>query len=97
MDRIWPRGVSKTRLRIDGWARDIAPSTVLRQWFGHDPDKWEAFKEHYFRELDRCPDAIQSLLSRARAERVTLVFGAKDVRYNNAVALKEYLDRQITQ
>lgn len=87
VDRIWPRGASKDDLRLDGWVKEIAPSTELRRWFGHEPAKWDAFKKRYF----------QSLLARTRAERVTLVFGAKDSRHNNAVALKEYLERRATK
>jgi uncharacterized protein YeaO (DUF488 family) len=93
VDRLWPRGVSKDELRLDDWLKEVAPSTGLRKWFGHDPAKWGAFKARYFRELDEQSEAVERLLARGRAGTVTLVFGAKDVDHNDAVALKEYLDR----
>ena len=94
VDRVWPRGVSKDEFRLDGWVKEIAPSTKLRKWFDHDPTKWNAFKDRYFRELDERPGAVKELLAKARAGRLTLVFGAKDADFNNAAALKEYLERQ---
>jgi uncharacterized protein YeaO (DUF488 family) len=93
VDRVWPRGVSKDELRFDDWLKQVAPSTELRQWFNHDPAKWNAFKQFYFRELDERPEALELLLAKCREGTVTLVFGAKDTRYNNAVALKDYLER----
>jgi uncharacterized protein YeaO (DUF488 family) len=95
VDRVWPRGIARDDLRIDAWLRDLAPSTGLRKWFGHDPAKWDAFKERYARELEQHPDALEQLLDKARAGRVTLVFGARDVLHNNAVALKEHLERRL--
>ncbi len=94
VDRVWPRGLSKDELRRDDWVKEIAPSTELRKWFDHDPAKWNAFKDRYFRELDHRPEAIKSLLVKCRAGTATLVFGAKDTHHNNASALKEYLERQ---
>ena len=91
IDRIWPRGVRKEELRVDEWARALAPSTRLRQWFGHDPARWEAFRKRYFAELDRQAEAVAALAERARRGRVTLVYGAKDEQHNNAVALRDYL------
>ena len=93
VDRLWPRGVSKNELRLDDWLKEMAPSAGLRKWFGHDPAKWRAFKDRYFRELDAQSEAVERLLTRGRAGTVTLVFGAKDVQHNDAVALKEYLER----
>jgi uncharacterized protein YeaO (DUF488 family) len=93
VDRLWPRGVSKDELRLDDWLKEVAPSTRLRKWFGHDPAKWGAFKDRYFRELDGQSEAVERLLARGREGIVTLVFGAKDVNHNDAVALKEYLER----
>ena len=92
VDRLWPRGVSKQRLRLDGWLRGLAPSDELRRWFGHDPLKWEEFKRRYFRELEACPEEVAALRSRLEQGRVTLVYAASDEHYNNAVALKEYLE-----
>jgi len=91
VDRVWPRGVSKEALRADAWEREVAPSSSLRRWFGHDPERWTGFRERYFRELDRHRDAVEPLLERARRGRLTLVYGARDTRHNNAVALREYL------
>ena len=93
VDRVWPRGVSKDRLRLDAWLKEAAPSPALRKWFDHDPAKWNAFKDRYFRELDQRPEAVERLLAICRDGTVTLVFGAKNTRYNNAVALKAYLER----
>jgi len=93
VDRLWPRGISKDELRLDDWLKEVAPSAGLRKWFGHDPTKWGAFKDRYFRELDEQSEAVGRLLARGRAGTVTLVFGAKDVYHNDAVALKEYLER----
>jgi len=94
VDRIWPRGVSRDALRLDDWAKGVAPSTELRKWFDHDPAKWAAFKDRYFRELDEQPRAVGALLAKARAGSLTLVFGAKNTDCNNAAALKEFLERQ---
>ena len=93
VDRIWPRGTSKDALQLDGWLKDLAPSSTLRKWFGHDPAKWEAFRDRYFRELDERPEALEALREKCHQGTVTLVFGAKDTRHNNAVALKAYLER----
>jgi uncharacterized protein YeaO (DUF488 family) len=84
--------VSKANLRLDGWLKEVAPSTELRNWFNHDPAKWSAFSDRYFRELDEQPEAIERLLAKCRKGTVTLVFAARDTRYNNAVALKAYLE-----
>ena len=97
VDRIWPRGVARDDLRIDAWLTELAPSSGLRKWFGHDPGKWQEFKERYARELDGRPDALAPLLEMAKAGRLTLVFGAKDTEHNNAVALKEYLERRASR
>lgn len=92
IDRIWPRGLTKEAVRVDLWLKDIAPSTPLRQWFGHDPRKWPEFKKRYFTELEDRRDLVRQILDQAKHGRVTLVFGAKDEKHSNAQALKEYLD-----
>jgi len=92
VDRLWPRGVRKDRLRLDEWNKSLAPSSDLRRSFGHDPERWEAFKTAYFAELDRHPAATGALAERARNGSVTLLFAARDEVHNNAVALKEYLE-----
>lgn len=94
VDRVWPRGIARDDLRIDAWLKDLAPSTGLRKWFGHDPKKWDAFRERYAQELEQRPAALEDLLDRARGGHVTLVFGARDAEHNNAVALKEQLERR---
>lgn len=91
VDRLWPRGLSRDKARVDYWPRDIAPSDGLRRWFGHDAVKWPEFKKRYFRELAAKPETVEELASLARRRRVTLLFGAAETRYNNAVALKEFL------
>ena len=94
VDRVWPRGLSKERLRLDSWLKEAAPSTSLRKWFDHDPAKWDEFTTRYFRELDSRPDVIADLRELCREGTVTLLFGARETRYNNAVALKTYLERR---
>jgi uncharacterized protein YeaO (DUF488 family) len=91
VDRVWPRGVSKDDLDLDEWRKEIAPSTRLRKWFGHDPDRWKEFQQRYFVELEGKQDSVQELMKRARQGRVTLVYGARDRDHNQAVALSAYL------
>ena len=91
IDRLWPRGVSKERARIDEWARELAPSSELRRWFGHDPDKFEEFRRRYLVELRAHKDQLADLRRRARIARVTLVYGARDTQHNDAVVLVELL------
>ena len=91
VDRVWPRGVSKVDLALDEWRKEIAPSTRLRKWFGHDPDRWKEFQKRYFVELEGKQDSVRELMKRARQGRVTLVYGARDQEHNQAVALSAYL------
>jgi len=93
VDGIWPRGVSKEDLAADLWLKELAPSRELRQWFGHDPDKWDEFQRRYFDELDGQDEALDQLRRRLGEGPVTLLFGAKDEEHNQAVALKRYLLR----
>ena len=95
VERLWPRGVSKQDARIDLRAKEAAPSSELRRWFAHDPDRWPGFKERYFAELRERPDAVEPILERVRRGRVTFVFAARETRFNNAVALREYLTAQL--
>ena len=92
VERLWPRGVKKESLDVEGWLKDVAPSAELRRWFNHDPKKWDKFRQRYFRELEKHPGAWEPLLARARHGRVTLVFSASDTQYNNAIALKQFLE-----
>jgi uncharacterized protein YeaO (DUF488 family) len=92
VDRIWPRGLRKEQLRIDDWMKEIAPSTELRKWFGHEPAKWKEFRRRYFAELSDRPELVGRLVEVARSGPLTLVYSAKDEEHNNAVALREYLE-----
>jgi uncharacterized protein YeaO (DUF488 family) len=92
VDRLWPRGVKREDLKIEEWLREIAPSSDLRKWFGHDPNRWQEFKQRYVAELDEKADALAPLRQAAREGDVTLVYGAKDTEHNNAVVLKAYLE-----
>jgi uncharacterized protein YeaO (DUF488 family) len=91
VDRVWPRGMSKAEVKADGWLKEVAPSTGLRKWFGHDPAKWAEFKKRYFAELMEAKEAVGELRGLVKNGKVTLLFGAKDEEHNQAVALREYL------
>jgi uncharacterized protein YeaO (DUF488 family) len=91
VDRVWPRGLKKEQVAADLWLKDIAPSTDLRKWFGHDPAKWDEFRERYFSELDDEQEAVAQLLDKAAEGRLTLLYSARDAEHNQAVALREYL------
>ena len=93
VERLWPRGVKKTSLRVKSWLKDVAPSTELRKWFSHDPTKWDQFRSRYFDELEAKPDAWQPILQTARRGNVTLIYSSHDSEHNNAVALQEFLQR----
>lgn len=93
VERLWPRGIRKEALVIDAWLKEVAPSTALRQWFGHDPAKWEEFRRRYVRELEKNRAALEPIIAAARHGTVTLVYSAHDVEHNNAVALRDYLER----
>jgi uncharacterized protein YeaO (DUF488 family) len=95
VDRLWPRGVSKERLAIDEWMKDIAPSSELRRWFAHDPTKWLTFQRRYERELKAHTDLIDRLATSALEGRVTLIFGAKDASHNDAVVLAAVVRRRM--
>ena len=93
VDRLWPRGLTEEKAGVDLWLKDIAPSTELRKWFGHDPDRWEEFKERYRAELAEAGKmgVLRDIAERAREENVTLLFGAKDTRHNDARALEAFI------
>jgi uncharacterized protein YeaO (DUF488 family) len=95
VDRLWPRGLSKSKIKLDRWLKDIAPSDELRKWFAHDPKKWEEFKSLYHKELDDKKELVELIIEKASKEVVTMLYGAKDERFNNAVALKEYIEYKI--
>jgi uncharacterized protein YeaO (DUF488 family) len=91
VDRLWPRGVAKQRAALDLWMKDVAPSTELRRWFGHDPKRWKEFQTRYRAELKQHDAELAELRSRARKGTVTLLFAARDVEHNEAVVLKKVL------
>ena len=95
VERLWPRGLSKQDAKIDLWPKETAPSTELRRWFSHDPDKWTEFKRRYFEELSARKESLEPIFERVREGRVTFVFASRELRFNNAVALKEYVEREI--
>ena len=92
VDRLWPRGISKEKAKIDYWAKALAPSNELRRWYGHDPEKWSEFKSRYFAELDANPGSVKELFDFVSKGLVTFVYSSKEQHINNAVALKEYFE-----
>lgn len=94
VERLWPRGIRKTALPLDGWFKDVAPSTELRKWFGHDPAKWSEFRRRYRAELEHQQQFWKPLLDAAHKGTITLVFSSHNVEHNNAVVLKEFLESQ---
>jgi uncharacterized protein YeaO (DUF488 family) len=95
VERLWPRGVRKDALRLDAWVKNAAPSTELRQWFSHDPDKWPEFQRRYRAELNANREALDPILKAARRDRVTLVYSSHDQEHNNAVVLKAYVESHL--
>ena len=95
VERLWPRGVSKEKAAVDLWLKDLAPSTELRKWYGHDPEKWDEFRKHYWSELGEKGDLLTLLKHRTTEGNVTFVFAASDEERNSAVALKEYLESKM--
>lgn len=93
IDRLWPRGLTKEKAEIAVWLKEIAPSTELREWFGHDPKKWTEFRERYQKELEANSTATTQLREALEDAPATLVYGAKDEQHNDAVVLKEYLEK----
>lgn len=92
VDRVWPRGMTRDAAAVDLWMKDIAPSTELRKWFGHDPVRWEEFRRRYFDELKQLPELVEQLRGQARKGRLTLVYSARDEAHNQAVVLKQALE-----
>jgi uncharacterized protein YeaO (DUF488 family) len=95
VDRVWPRGLTKREAKIDDWLKELAPSTRLRKWFGHDPARWTEFRKRYAAELKDHREPLEQLAQKAKQRTITLLFGARDVVHNNAVALKEYIEARI--
>ncbi len=97
VDHLWPRGISKEKLKCDAWVKEVAPSNSLRQWFNHEPAKWPEFQKRYFAELRRKPEVWKPLLKVAQSGDLTFVYGARDTKHNNAVALKLWLEKNRKQ
>jgi len=91
VERLWPRGLTKERASVDLWLKDVAPTTELRKWFGHDPAKWEEFCKRYRVDLEQNKDAVNLLKQKSKVGTITLVYAARDEKHNSAVALKEIL------
>lgn len=97
VDRLWPRGIKKENAHVDLWLKEIAPSTELRKWFHHEEEKWFAFSEKYEEELSRNQVAVEQLTEKLRNEKtITLLFGAKDEKHNQAVVLKNWIEKNLT-
>jgi uncharacterized protein YeaO (DUF488 family) len=94
VERLWPRGLSKEKAAVDVWFKEVAPSTELRRWFGHDPAKWEEFRRRYHDELRERPEELQRLRSLGKSGPVTFVYGSRDQEHNAATVLKELLESE---
>jgi len=94
VERQWRRGIKKSDLQMQAWLKDVAPSSSLRQWFSHDPKKWNDFRERYFRELRSNVRALEPLMAAAKQGTVTLLYSSRDSEHNNAVALRDYIEGQ---
>jgi uncharacterized protein YeaO (DUF488 family) len=95
VERLWPRGIGKASLEVQAWLKDVAPSTDLRKWFSHDPARWDEFRRRYFAELEENPGSWLPILESAQRGTVTLIYSSHDSEHNNAVALKEFLERRL--
>jgi len=92
VDRLWPRGLSKEKAKVDLWLKEISPSNELRQWYGHDPEKWAEFKKKYLKEIEDQGAAFDLILKKSKAGTVTFLFSSKEEKLNNAQALKEFVE-----
>jgi uncharacterized protein YeaO (DUF488 family) len=95
VDRLWPRGIKKEKLKMEAWLKDVAPSPELRKWFAHDPDKWHEFQKRYRAELRANPEAWKPILEAAKKGDVTLLYGARDTEHNSAILLKAFLEEHL--
>ena len=96
VERLWPRGLSKEKAKVDIWLKEASPSTELRKWFDHDPSKWKEFKKLYYAELEKSHAALDPISNLPEKENITFVFASKEQEFNNAVALKEYVEELLT-
>jgi uncharacterized protein YeaO (DUF488 family) len=94
VDRLWPRGLSKEKLQLDAWLKDIAPSNELRKWFHHEGAEWTEFRKRYFKELEAQPELVQELRRKSEGHTLTLLYSSRNEEQNNASVLKEYLERK---
>jgi len=94
VDRLWPRGLRKEKVKVDLWLKEVAPSDALRKWYAHDPKKWLKFKEKYFNELIPNEKLIHLIIKKAKEGDITLLYGSRETKFNNAVALKEYVEKK---
>ena len=95
VERLWPRGIRKASLPLDAWLKEVAPTAALRQWFSHDPKKWDEFQRRYRAELEQHPEVCDPILKAARRGTVTLVYSSHDTEHNNAAALRDYLEGRL--
>lgn len=96
VDRLWPRGVKKEDLDVDQWMKELAPSTELRKWFDHDPEKWDEFRKRYCKELDDAKEKVSEMLQSAGKRSILLIYGAKDEEHNQAVVLKDWINEHMS-
>lgn len=96
VDRLWPVGMTKEKAKLGLWLKEIGPSNTLRKWFSNDVEKWEEFKKGYFEELKDKDELINTIINKSKEGTVTLLFGSKEQKYNNAAALKEYIESKST-
>ena len=94
VDRLWPRGLTKEKAKVDLWLKEIAPSDQLRKWYAHDPKKWAEFRKRYFNDLDTKRELVNQIVQKMKEGDVTLLYSSKEEKINNAVALKEYIEKQ---
>ena len=94
VDRLWPRGLNKEKAKVDLWLKEIAPSNELRKWYAHDPKKWIEFKKTYFNDLKVKRDVINQIIQKMKEGEVTLLYSSKEEKMNNAVALKEFIEKR---
>lgn len=91
VERLWPRGMTREAVPLDQWAKELAPSTVLRKWFAHDPARWDGFRHRYASELDGLVEHWQPLAERSARHKITLIYSTRDEEHNSALALRDYL------
>ena len=97
VDRLWPRGVKKEEAKLDEWLKDIAPSSKLRKWFSHDPNKWEEFKIRYEEELAQKEELLDKLIQDAKGKNITLVYASREKQFNNVMVLKTLMEKRMTR